>query len=78
MNLPPSRVNALTIGAVRDLGVVHGFEFGLGADVTFYGVPDALRAAYSDHPVSTHVFFRLRPPAGHMGRMMNMRMAGPM
>ena len=28
--------------------------------------------------MSFHVFFRLRPPAGAMGRMWNMRMAQPM
>ena len=28
-------------------------------------------------PVSFHVFVRVRPPAGHMGRMWNMRMARP-
>ncbi len=76
--LPPSRVNALTLGAVRDLAVVRGFEFGVGADVLFYGVPDGLRPEYGDHPVSAHLFIRVRPPAGHMGRMWNMRMAGPM
>jgi hypothetical protein len=77
-NLPPSRVNALTLGAVRDFAVVRGFEFGIGADLQLYGVPDALRPEYGDHPVSAHVFIRIRPPVGHMGRMWNMRMAGPM
>jgi hypothetical protein len=71
-------VNALTLGAVHDVGTLHGFESGIGADVTFYRVPDVLQAAYGAHPVSVHVFFRLRPPAGSMGRMLNMRMAGPM
>jgi len=71
-------VLALTAGAVRELGAWRGFEGGIGADVTFYGVPDALRPAYSSHPVSFHVFFRLRPPAGSMGRMWNMRMSQPM
>ena len=69
---------AFTAGAVRELGVWRGFEGGIGADVTFYGVPEALRPAYSSHPVSFHVFFRLRPPAGAMGRMWNMRMSQPM
>jgi len=71
-------VLAFTAGAVRELGVWRGFEGGIGGDVTFYGVPDALRPAYSSHPVSFHVFFRLRPPAGSMGRMWNMRMSQPM
>ena len=40
-----------------------GFDGGIGADVTVYGVPDALQPIYSAAPVSFHVFFRLRPPA---------------
>ena len=71
-------VFAFTAGGVRDLFKARGFEGGLGADVTFYGVPDALRPLYSPHPVSFHLFFRLRPPAGAMGRMWNMRMSQPM
>jgi len=70
-------VFAFTIGAVRDVLNVRGFEGGIGADVTFYRVPSALRPSYSNHPVSFHVFFRLRPPAGPMGRMWNMRMSQP-
>jgi hypothetical protein len=70
-------VLALTLGGVRELGVWRGFEGGIGADVTFYGVPNALQSAYSSHPVSFHVFFRVRPPAGSMGRMWNMRMSQP-
>jgi hypothetical protein len=70
-------VVALTAGAVRDVWSWRGVEGGVGADVTFYGVPSALEPAYSSHPVSFHVFFRFRPPAGPMGRMWNMRMSQP-
>jgi hypothetical protein len=71
-------VFAFTAGGVRDVWQVHGFEGGFGADVTFYGVPTSLQPAYGAHPVSLHAFFRLRPPAGSMGRMWNMRMSQPM
>ena len=71
-------VLAFTIGGVRDVLAWRGFEGGVGADVSFYGVPDALQPIYSAHPISFHVFFRLRPPAGSMGRMWNTRMAGRM
>jgi hypothetical protein len=71
-------VLALTIGGVRDIVSWRGFEGGIGADVSVYGVPDVLQPAYSAHPVSFHVFFRLRPPAGSSGRMWNMRMSQPM
>jgi hypothetical protein len=71
-------VLAFTLGGVRDFLNTHGFEGGIGADVSFYRVPDALQPMYSAHPVSFHIFFRLRPPAGSMGRMWNMRMSQPM
>ncbi|HZP49062.1 MAG TPA: hypothetical protein VFB07_11030 [Vicinamibacterales bacterium] len=71
-------VVALTVGGAHDVWRWRGFEGGVGGDVTFYGVPAALQPAYSAHPTSFHLFFRLRPPAGHMGRMWNMRMSQPM
>lgn len=71
-------VFAFTLGGVRDVLAWRGFEGGIGADVTLYGVPGALQPMYSAHPVSFHIFFRLRPPAGSMGRMWNMRMSQPM
>jgi hypothetical protein len=71
-------VFAVTVGGVRDILAWRGFEGGIGADVSFYGVPSALQPMYSSHPVSFHVFFRVRPPAGAMGRIWNMRMSQPM
>jgi len=71
-------VLAFTVGAVRDVVAWRGFQGGVGADLTFYGVPDALQPMYTAHPLSFHLFFRLRPPAGSMGRMWNMRMSQPM
>jgi hypothetical protein len=71
-------VFAFTAGAVREMLDVSGFRGGIGADVTFYGVPDSLEPAYGGHPVSFHVFFRLQLPTGPMGRMWNMRMSQPM
>ena len=71
-------LGAVTAGAVRDFLTWRGTEGGLGAQVTFYATPDALRATHGDHPVSFQLFFRLRPPASAMGRMWNMRMSHPM
>jgi len=71
-------VFAFTLGGVRDVLAWHGFEGGIGADVTFYRVPTSLQPMYSTHPISFHGFFRLRLPAGSMGRMWNMRMSQPM
>jgi hypothetical protein len=64
------------VGAVRDLVNWRGFEGALGAAATVYAVPEVLRSAYGNHPVSFQLFFRLRPPAP-MGRMLNMRMSQP-
>jgi hypothetical protein len=69
---------AATVGGVRDVLRIRGFEGGIGVDMTAYGVPGALQPMYSAHPFSFHVFFRLRPPAGSTGRMWNMRMSQPM
>ena len=71
-------VGALSAGAVHDIWRWRGFEGGVGASVSFYAVPDALKATHGRHPVSFQLFFRLRPPAGAMGRMWNMRMLRPM
>jgi hypothetical protein len=67
-------VVAFTAGGVHDVLTWHGFDGGIGGDVTFYGVPAVLQPTYSPHPVSFHSFFRLRPPAP-MGRMWGMRMS---
>jgi hypothetical protein len=72
---PPAWVTALTVGAGRRLLMWRGFEGAIGAHVTFYGVPEPLESAYEKHPVSFQVFFRVRLPAGSMGRMWNMRMS---
>ena len=71
-------VAAITLGAVRDFSRWRKVESGVGAAVTFYGVPGALKSTHGDRPVSFQVFFRLRPAAGAMGRMWNMHMIKPM
>ncbi len=75
---PPSTVTALTGGLAYDFARWGGFEWAAGADMTGYRVPQSLRGAYGSHPVSFHVFLRVRPPASHMGRMWNMVMSQPM
>jgi hypothetical protein len=70
-------VSALTVGGVRDVLRWRGFEGGLGAAVTLYAVPEALKPSYGRHPVSWQLYFRLRPPA-RGGRMWNTTMARPM
>jgi hypothetical protein len=53
-------VSALTVGYVRSYELRGSLNLGLGADLTLYGVPERLHEAYGAHPVSTHVFARLR------------------
>jgi hypothetical protein len=62
---PAYRIGAYTFGGVRDLiqshNQNHGWQLGLGADVTFYSKPSALDTAYGNHPVSFQIFLRVRP-----------------
>jgi hypothetical protein len=53
-------VSALTVGYLRSVARRGSLDLGLGADLTVYGVPARLHDAYGAHPVSTHVFGRLR------------------
>lgn len=57
------RVGALTLGGVRDLGGLAGFDLGLGADATAYSLDEQVAAAYGFNPISFRVYLRMRPPA---------------
>ena len=72
-----SSLTAFTLGGSRHVVSAAGVEGALGADVTLCRTPDGQRAEYGAHPVSFHIFFRLRPRSV-MGRMWNMRMTQPM
>ena len=67
-------VTAGTVGGVVEMPRWRRVESGIGAEITSYIVPEALRDSYGDHPISFRVFLRIRPPASSMGRMWNMRM----
>jgi hypothetical protein len=67
-------MGAVTAGAGVEIGTYAGMEFGLGADVTVDAVPARLIPSYGQHPVSSHVFLRVRLPTGSMGRMREMTM----
>ena len=70
-------VAAFTIGGLRTIARPSGWDLAAGADITGYAFPDVLKPLYSDHPVSFHIFFRVRPPAP-MGRMKDMTMTSGM
>ena len=51
----------MTFGGVRDIIAEPKLRVGIGADVTFYHVPDGLKGVYGSQPTSFHVFLRFRP-----------------
>jgi hypothetical protein len=73
----PDMLTALTLGATRELASWRRFEIAAGGDLTLNWPPAPLEVTHGAHPVSFHVFLRIRPPVGHMGRMWNMRMGKP-
>jgi hypothetical protein len=66
-------VSAFTAGGTYTFARPRGWDFAAGADVTGYAFAPVLKPLYGNHPVSFHIFFRIRPPAP-MGRMMDMTM----
>lgn len=54
------RVGGYTIGYTRDLGTFFGIETGIGANVTAYSLPSAIKPYYGNHPVGGNVFLRFR------------------
>jgi hypothetical protein len=68
-------LTTLTLGGVQTLGRPWGLDLGIGADATFYVVPELLEPNYGSSLASFHVFFRVRPPAP-MGRMVETTMGG--
>lgn len=66
-----ARIGACTAGYARDFDVTPVLKTALAADVTAYRFPSSLDAAYGRHPISLHVFLRVRwgsdHGAGHHG-----------
>jgi hypothetical protein len=54
------RIGAYTAGYTRDFPLFARLETGLGANVTFYSLPDAIKPEYGNRPMSANVFLRLR------------------
>jgi len=53
-------VQAATLGFVRNLPLLSEAETGLGADLTMYRFRSRLDSIYGSHPLSAHVFLRVR------------------
>jgi hypothetical protein len=57
----PFHVGAVTFGGVRDIVASPNLRLGIGADVTFYHVPEGVKPVYGSSPTSFHIFMRIRP-----------------
>jgi hypothetical protein len=55
-----TRVQSYTAGYDREVGHIPHVSTALGAQVTWYGIPDTLRATYGAHPVGIVAFLRLQ------------------
>ena len=62
---PIGKVQAYTFGFDREFGHLSYLATAIGAQVTAYGVPQALRPAYGSDPAGVAVFIRLRPQSLH-------------
>ena len=60
-DVPPqrTRVDAATLGFVRNVKLVSEAETGIGADITFYRFDSRLDPVYGARPLSWHAFLRL-------------------
>src|SRR5260370_1528900 len=54
-----TRVQSYTAGYEREVGHIPHVSTALGAQVTWRGIPDTLRATYGAHPVGVVAFLRL-------------------
>ena len=57
---PTFRVGAYTLGYTRDIALFSRIETGIGANFSYYTLPDAIKPVYGGHPVGGNIFIRLR------------------
>lgn len=69
-------VSALTLGASHSFWKPGSWDFAAGGDVIGYGVPALLQPTHGDHPISFHLYLRVRAPSRH--RMTEITMISPM
>ena len=55
-----ARVQAYTVGYDRELGHIAHLSTALGGQITFYGVPGTLKAAYGSRLIGADLFLRVR------------------
>ncbi len=54
------RIGAYTFGGTRDIGTFDKIETGIGANLTTYSLPGAIKPYYGDHPFAVNIYLRLR------------------
>jgi hypothetical protein len=54
------RIGAYTLGYTRDLSLFSYVETGIGANFSFYSLPDPIKPYYGNHPVGGNVYIRFR------------------
>ena len=59
-NSPTFRIGAYTLGYTRDIALFSYVETGIGANFSFYSLPDAIKPVYGAHPVGGNIFIRFR------------------
>ncbi len=61
------RIGAYTAGYTHDIGTFKDIETGVGANITGYSLPSAIKPYYGDHPwaVNMYLRFRLQPAQHH-------------
>lgn len=59
-----SRFAAVLVAAALPIATAQYLETGVGANITGYTLPAALKPYYGDHPWGVNVYarFRLKPP----------------
>lgn len=55
-----ARVQGYSLGYEREVGNLRHFSTGIGGQVTWYGVPEVLKARYGSRPVGGVLFLRVR------------------
>ena len=54
------RIAAYMLGYTRDIALFSCVETGIGANFSFYSLPDAIKPVYGNHPVGGNIFVRFR------------------
>jgi hypothetical protein len=54
------RVQAYTAGYTHNIGTIYHIQTGVGANVTAYGIPDAIKPYYGQHPFGVNLYVRFR------------------